>query len=41
MEMYHFVTNWFFQAPIKGVWEELMDLKSWPTPRNPDWDDQV
>ena len=30
MEMYHFVTNWFFQTPIESVWEELIDLKSWP-----------
>jgi len=31
MEMYHFVTNWFFQAPIQRVWEELIDVESWPT----------
>ena len=30
MEMYHFITNWFFQTPIEGVWEELIELKSWP-----------
>ena len=31
MEMYHFVTKWFFQAPIKSVWEEIADIESWPT----------
>lgn len=31
MEMYHFVTEWFFQAPIKRVWEEITDIESWPT----------
>ena len=31
METYHFVTNWHFQAPIESVWEELVDVKSWPT----------
>lgn len=31
METYHFVTNWHFQAPIERVWEELVDVKAWPT----------
>ncbi len=31
MEIYHLVTKWFFQAPMERVWEELMDVKSWPT----------
>ena len=31
MEMYHFVTKWFFQAPIERVWEEIIDVETWPT----------
>ena len=31
MELYYFVTDWFFQAPIERVWEELIDVRSWPT----------
>lgn len=31
MERYHFVTNWFFQAPIERVWEEIVDIPSWPS----------
>jgi uncharacterized protein YndB with AHSA1/START domain len=30
MEMYHFVTKWFFQAPLERVWEEIIDVESWP-----------
>lgn len=31
MELYHFVTKWFFHAPIEGVWEEIVDIPSWPS----------
>ncbi len=31
MEMYHFVTKWFFQAPIERVWKEIEDINSWTT----------
>ncbi len=31
MEMYHFVTKWFFQAPVEKVWEKIVDLESYPT----------
>ena len=31
MEMYHFVTKWFFNAPIEKVWKEIEDVESWPT----------
>jgi uncharacterized protein YndB with AHSA1/START domain len=31
MEIYHFVTNWYFTAPVERVWEELADAKSWPS----------
>jgi uncharacterized protein YndB with AHSA1/START domain len=31
MEMYHFVTEWYFEAPIEMVWQVLEDVKSWPT----------
>jgi uncharacterized protein YndB with AHSA1/START domain len=27
--MYHFVTNWFFNAPIERVWKEIEDPKTW------------
>ena len=30
MEMYHFVTTWSFQAPTERVWEEIIDVESWP-----------
>jgi hypothetical protein len=30
MEMYHFVTKWFFDASIDKVWKEIEDLNSWP-----------
>ena len=30
MEMYHFVTKWFFQAPIERVWEEIIDVEAYP-----------
>ncbi len=31
MEMYHFVTNWFFQSPPEKVWDELSNFASWPS----------
>jgi carbon monoxide dehydrogenase subunit G len=31
MEMYHFLTKWFFNAPIEKLWKEIEDLDSWPT----------
>jgi uncharacterized protein YndB with AHSA1/START domain len=31
METYHLITNWYFEAPIERVWEELTDVRSWPT----------
>ena len=31
MEMYHFVTEWFFEAPIEAVWQEIRDVETWPT----------
>jgi hypothetical protein len=31
MEIYHFVTNWYFTATVERVWEELADAKSWPS----------
>jgi len=31
MEPYHFVTKWFFKAPIERVWEEIVDISSWPS----------
>jgi len=31
MEPYHFVTKWFFHAPIQRVWEEIVDIPSWPS----------
>jgi uncharacterized protein YndB with AHSA1/START domain len=27
----HFVTNWFFRAPVERVWEEIVDIPSWPS----------
>ncbi len=30
MEMYHFVTKWYFRAPIERIWNELTDLRAWP-----------
>ncbi len=30
MEMYHFVTKWFFQAPIERIWEEIIDVEAYP-----------
>jgi uncharacterized protein YndB with AHSA1/START domain len=29
--MYHFVTEWFFEAPIERVWNELEDVEAWPS----------
>ena len=31
MEPYHFVTKWFFLAPIERVWAEIVDIPSWPS----------
>ncbi len=31
MEMYHFVTQWFFLASVEQVWRQIADLKSYPT----------
>jgi uncharacterized protein YndB with AHSA1/START domain len=28
--MYHFVTNWSFEAPVERVWAEIADAHSWP-----------
>lgn len=30
MTMYHFVTEWFFEAPIERVWDELENVEAWP-----------
>jgi uncharacterized protein YndB with AHSA1/START domain len=30
VETYHFVTNWYFRAPIDRVWATLTDVKAWP-----------
>ena len=30
MHMYHFVTEWFFDAPVEEVWEVLSDFQSLP-----------
>lgn len=44
METYHFVTHWFFEAPIDRLWAEIVDGTTWPewlqdfrkvTPRQP------
>ena len=31
MELYHFVTKWVFHAPVERVWEEIVDVPSWPS----------
>ena len=31
MEMYHFVTEWFFEAPVEAVWAEIRDVETWPS----------
>ena len=31
MEMYHFVTKWFFQVPIERVWEETANIEAYPS----------
>jgi uncharacterized protein YndB with AHSA1/START domain len=31
MEMYHFVSEWFFKAPIEKVWEETENIEAYPT----------
>ena len=30
MEMYHFVTRWFFRAPVEKVWEEAASMEAYP-----------
>ena len=30
MEMYHFVTRWFFRASIERVWEEASNVEAYP-----------
>jgi hypothetical protein len=30
MKMHHFVTKWFFHAPIDQVWEQITDVHSYP-----------
>lgn len=36
MQMYHFVTDWYFPFGLEQVWEELTDFNSWPA-WWPDW----
>ena len=31
MEVYHFVTKWFFQAAPERVWEEAANMESYPS----------
>jgi len=31
MEMYHFVTNWFFKATKERVWQETANMESYPS----------
>ncbi len=31
MEMYHFVTIWFFPVPVERVWEETANIEAYPT----------
>jgi len=30
MQEYHFVTHWFFDAPVERVWQELVNAQAWP-----------
>ena len=30
MQTYHLVTNWFFNAPIERVWQEITAVEAWP-----------
>lgn len=30
MELYNFVSDWFFTVPIETVWEEIIDVDSYP-----------
>lgn len=30
MEMYHFVTEWFFKVPVERVWEETSNIEAYP-----------
>ena len=30
MQMYDFVTEWEFAAPIEAVWQELADFRAFP-----------
>ena len=36
LNIFHFVTEWFFQAPIDKVWEQITDVRSYPT-KWPTW----
>jgi len=36
LKIFHFVTEWFFQAPIEKVWEQITDVRSYPT-KWPTW----
>lgn len=40
MKIFNFVTEWFFQAPIEKVWEQIADVKSYPT-KWPTWKSAV
>lgn len=30
MEMYHFVTKWFFNVPIERIWDETANIEAYP-----------
>ena len=30
MEMYNFVTEWFFRVPVERVWEETSNIEAYP-----------
>ena len=36
MKIFNFVTEWIFQAPIENVWEQIIDVRSYPT-KWPTW----
>lgn len=31
LQLYRFVTQWTFTAPVELVWEEVIDARAWPT----------
>lgn len=31
LNVFHFVTEWFFRAPIDKVWQQVTDVRSYPT----------